>query len=297
MAITLSRPAWARLSLDDDAQETLDLFLSSPLVILSLAIVGFWILVAIFARLLAPAVGDAFGDTHLEARLQPPTPAHLMGTDGLGRDVLSRVIMGTQITLLSGLVPIIVSTLIGVPAGAIAGYLGGRTDSVIMRIADMLIALPRLVLAIALGAALGPSLTNAMLALIVVWTPFYARAVYGQTLAIREEAFIETARALGVPAWKIIFRHVLPNAASTIIVLFTMDLGFGILTMASLGFVGVGAQPPSPEWGLSVSYGRSFMPEWWWITFFPGMAIFSIVLAFNLLGDGLRDALDPRRRR
>lgn len=290
-------PRRVSLRLSESQQEFMSLLAGNPLTLLGLGLVLVWTIVAMFANQIAPFPGDATGDTHLASRLLGPSTSHLFGTDQLGRDVFSRVIVGARVSLTSGMVPIVVSAAIGVPAGAIAGYFGGLVDSVIMRVADVLISLPRLVLAIAIGAALGPSLQNAMLALIVVWTPFYVRMVYGQTLSLKEEAYIESARGLGVPNWKIVLRHILPNAASTIIVVFTMDLGFGILTMASLGFVGVGAQPPSPEWGLTVANGRSYMPDWWWISFFPGAAICSVVVAFNLLGEGLRDALDPHSRR
>ena len=165
-----------------------------------------------------------------------------------------------------------------------------------MRSADIFLSMPTLLLAIAITAALGRSLVNAMLAIISVWWPYYARITYGLTLSIKERTFVEAAHGLGASRWRIIREHILPNSASSIIVMFTMDLGFGILTMSSLSFVGMGAQPPSPEWGLNISIGRAYMPEDWWTTFFPGMVIFMVVLGYNLIGDGLRDALDPHTR-
>lgn len=291
------RQAWATRLAGENNAENVYLFFTNPTAILGLVIVIVWVVIALFAYQIAPYPEHTTGATNLGERLQPPGGAFLFGTDHLGRDVFSRVVVGSRTSIGSGLIPIVVSLLIGVPLGAVAGFFGGATEAAIMRVTDMFLSLPRLVLAIAIGAALGPSLENAMLALIAVWWPYYTRIIHGQTLSLKQEMFVEAARGLGLSKWQIIRRHILPNAATTIIVLFTMDLGFGILAMASLGFVGVGAQSPSPEWGLAVSIGRAYMPDWWWVSFFPGLAIFSIVLAFNLLGDGLRDALDPRGRR
>jgi len=289
--------AASRLRPSESQREFFSLLLKNPVTVAALILLFVIGVVAVFAHQIAPYPEDATGATNLSERLQGPSWAHPFGTDQLGRDVFSRVLIGAQTSLTSGMIPILVSAAIGLPAGAIAGYYGGWIDSAIMRVTDVLISLPRLVLAIAIGAALGPSLENAMLALIIVWTPFYVRMIYGQAKSLRQEVYVEAARALGVPSWKIILRHILPNCASTMIVVFTMDLGFGILTMASLGFVGVGAQPPSPEWGAAVAEGRSAMPDWWWISVFPGAAICLVVVIFNVLGEGLRDALDPHARK
>jgi peptide/nickel transport system permease protein len=298
MDITVVRSSpLSRLRPSEGQREFFSLLLRNPLTVAAAVMLAALAIVALFAYQIAPYPGDATGATHLGIRLLGPSWHHLFGTDELGRDVFSRVLIGARTSLTSGILPIVVSAAIGVPAGAIAGYFGGWLDTAIMRVADVLISLPRLVLAIALGAALGPSLRNAMLALVVVWTPFYVRMIYGQALTLKEETYVEAARQLGVPGWKIILRHIIPNAASTMIVVFTMDLGFGILTMASLGFVGVGAQPPSPEWGAAVADARSYLPTWWWTSFFPGVAITLTVVAFNILGEGLRDALDPYSRR
>jgi peptide/nickel transport system permease protein len=293
----IDTPAPGRARVSESQREFISLLLKNPVTLVAMVLLLLIALVAIFASQIAPYPGDATGDTNLAERLQSPSWSHLFGTDALGRDVFSRVLIGAQTSLTSGMIPILIAAVVGLPAGAIAGYFGGWIDSAIMRVTDVLISLPRLVLAIAIGAALGPSLKNAMLALVIVWTPFYVRMIYGQAQAIRQEIYVEAARQLGVPAWKIILRHIMPNCASTMIVVFTMDLGFGILTMASLGFVGVGAQPPSPEWGAAVAEGRSSMPDWWWISFFPGAAICLVVVIFNVLGEGLRDALDPHSRR
>lgn len=287
---------WLTRIANEEYQESVYIFLTNPVALSGLALVIAWVVIAVFAYRIAPYPAHAWVETNLAQRLQPPSAEHLFGTDHLGRDIFSRVIIGSRTSIASGLVPILVSLVIGVPMGAIAGFFGGWLETLIMRTADVLLSLPRLVLAIAVTAVLGPSLQNAMLAMIVVWWPYYTRVIHGQTLALKEALFVEAARGLGVSNWKTVRRHILPNCASTIIVMFTMDLGFGILTMAGLSFVGVGAQAPNPEWGLAVSIGRTYMPDWWWMTFFPGLAIFSIVMAFNVIGDGLRDALDPRTR-
>lgn len=286
---------WIRLWWRDNG-ESVHAFVRNPNAIIGLMVIVGWCVVAVFAQHVAPFPEHAGGRTELGRRLAAPSAERLFGTDHLGRDILSMVIMGSRVSITSGLIPIAIAALAGIPLGAIAGFYGGWIETVIMRLMDVLLSLPRLVLAIAFGAVLGPSLRNAMLALIIVSIPYYTRVIHAQTLGLKEEAFVEAARGLGVSKRRIVAKHILPNAASTIIVMFTMDLGFGILTMASLGFVGVGAQPPSPEWGLGVSIGRAYMPDWWWVSFFPGLAIFSIVMAFNLVGDGLRDSLDPRKK-
>lgn len=280
----------------EDNQEKIVIFFRNPLSIIGLTLVLCWVLVAVFALRMAPYPEDAGGVVHLGIRMQSPSAEHWFGTDDMGHDILSRVIIGSRISIRAGLIPIVLSLIIGVPAGGAAGYYGGKLETLIMRGADIFLAMPRLILAIAICAALGSSLDNAILAVASVWWPYYARIIYGQTLSLKESVFIEAARGMGASNWRIIREHILPNCVSSIIVMFTMDLGFGILTMASLSFIGMGAQPPSPEWGLAISIGRQYMPDKWWLTFFPGMAIFTIVLGFNLIGDGLRDALDPRTR-
>lgn len=280
----------------EDVQEKIAIFVGNRLSLVGLALVLFWVLVAIFAELIVPYPGEDGSVVHMGVRLQGPSSLHLAGTDHLGKDVLSLVILGSRVSLLAGIVPIILALVIGVTLGALAATVGGVLDSIIMRGADIFLAMPALILAIAITAALGRSLPNAMLALAIVWWPVYARITYGLTLSLKERVFVEAARGLGASKWQIIRQHILPNSMSSIIVMVTTDLGFAILTMAGLSFVGMGAQPPSAEWGLNISLGREFMPEKWWITFFPGLAIFTLVLGFNLVGDGLRDALDPRTR-
>ena len=302
-AATAGETSWAERFQETQAarlQEyhfTLKRFLASPLAVLGAMIILALIIVAIFAPVLAPVPGDAFEASHLEDNLLPPSRLHPMGTDDLGRDIMSRVIFGTRLTLWIGFVVASLSMLIGVPVGAVAGFLGGKTDEILMRTADVFQSIPSLVLALAVATALRPSITNAMIAISVAWWPWYARVTRGQVLTIRERTFVEVAKCIGVSKKRIIFSHVLPNCISVLLVQASLQVGNAILAAAALSFVGVGAQPPSPEWGLMLTVGRGFLPEIWWFVTFPGLAIFITVLGFNLLGDGLRDILDPRLRR
>jgi peptide/nickel transport system permease protein len=227
----------------------------------------------------------------MRARLQGPSAAHLMGTDPLGRDVFSRVLVGARLSVQSVVVIIATAVGLGTIVGAIAGYVGGWVDDVIMRITDLFLAFPALVLALAIAGALGPSLTNAMLAVSVVWWPWYARLVRGQVLAIKEEPYVEAARAAGAHDARILGRHILPNFLSPVIVQATLDMGAALVTTASLSFIGMGAQPPSPEWGAMLSDGRAFFLNAWWLSAFPGVAIFVTVLLFNAIGRRLQLAL------
>ncbi len=272
-------------------------FLASPLTVTGAVVISLLFLVALLAPVLAPYPEDAGTTTHLAERLKPPSRSHLLGTDDLGRDILSRILVGSRITIQIGFVVTCLSVLIGVPIGAVAGFLGGKTDEVLMRTADAFQSIPPLILALAVAAALRPSITHAMIAISVAWWPWYSRVVRGQVLSLRERTFVEAARCIGVRKRRIIFSHVLPNCLSVILVQASLQVGNAILTAAALSFVGVGAQPPLPEWGLMLSVGRGFLPEIWWYVTFPGIAIFITVLGFNLLGDGLRDILDPRLRR
>jgi peptide/nickel transport system permease protein len=256
-----------------------------------------FVFLAIASPYIAPYPGDFEYGEHLESRLQFPSLAHPFGTDEMGRDIFSRVLYGTRISLTIGLVVMTIAIPIGVLLGALAGYVGGVLDETIMRITDIFLSVPSLVLALAIAASFGPSLPNSMAAISLVWWPWYARLVRGQTLSLKEQDFVEAARSIGVSTNKILMRHIIPNCIAPIVVQGSLDFGYAILTAASLGFLGVGAQPPTAEWGLMVSYGRHFFPSWWWVTTFPGLAIFVCVLGFNLLGDGLRDVLDPRLRR
>jgi peptide/nickel transport system permease protein len=236
------------------------------------------------------------GAVHLDRKLSAPDPDFWFGTDEMGRDILTRVILGTRISLRIGLIIVLVAMGIGVPLGITAGFVGGWVNEVIMRITDVFLSIPGLILALAIIGALGPGITNSMIALSLVWWPGNVRLVQGKTLALKEESYIEAARSVGASKARIIFSHILPNCASPIIIKSSMDMGMAILAAAGLGFIGVGAQPPAPEWGAMISVARNYLPNWWWFATFPGLAIFVTVLGFNLLGDGLRDILDPQSR-
>jgi len=263
----------------------------------SLIIIVLLILVAIFAPVIAPYPGHALSETNPVDKLQPPSAKYWFGTDELGRDMFSRVIYGTRISLQTALIAVGLALLIGVPLGAIAGGLGGVVDEIIMRITDVFLSFPPLLLAIAIAAFLGPNLRNAMLAIAISWWPWYTRIIRGQAVSIRERQFVRAARAIGAPKSSIIFKHILPNTFAPVIVQASMDIGGVILTIASLSFLGLGAQPPTPEWGLLISTSRTYFLNAWWYSTFPGIAIFITVLVFNLIGDGFREVLDPKTRK
>jgi len=262
-----------------------------------LLFVIFLIVVAVFAPWLAPYPSDAKGAVHPDQAFHPPDQTHLFGTDEAGRDILSRVIFGAPISLQIGILVIVLTLTIGLPLGVVAGYTSGAVDEFIMRITDMFLSFPPLLLALVISAVLGPSLTNSMIAIAIAWWPWYTRLVRGQVISLKERPFVEAARATGVSGPKIMFRHILPNSLTPIIVQASMDFGSVILTAASLSFLGLGAQPPTPEWGLMISIGRYYFLDHWYLATFPGLAILATVLAFNLMSDGLREALTPRLRR
>ena len=268
----------------------------NPLTAFGLGIIFILIVTVFFAPILAPYPDQGRGLSNLKERLLSPSLKHPLGTDNLGRDILSRIIFGSRISLRASLVVILIVLLIGVPLGLIAGYFGGKVDDIIMRFADMILAFPSLLLAIAIVASLGPSLMNALIAVSLPWWPWYTRLMRSQVLSIKEMQFVESARAIGVSRWRIMFRHILPNCLSPIIVQATLDMGYIILAIAGLGFLGLGTQPPAADWGVMVSDGREFFMIQWWISTFSGAAIFLTVLAFNLVGDGIREALDPKIR-
>jgi peptide/nickel transport system permease protein len=234
---------------------------------------------------------------NLGNRLKPPSAAHWFGTDEMGNDILSRVVMATRTSLWVGLTIVGIAAVVGVPLGIAAGYFGGLTRTLIMRVTDVFLSVPGLVLALAIVAALGPGILNGIVALSIVWWPGYVRLVEAKALALRSEPFVEAARAVGAGHARILALHILPNCTSPIIVKASMDMGLAILAAASLGFVGLGAKPPAPEWGAMISVARTYMPNWWWYAVFPGVAIYLTVLGFNLFGDGLRDILDPKSNR
>lgn len=251
-------------------------------------------IIAVIAPYVVPFPEDATGNMRATARLEPPDSTFYFGTDHVGRDVYSRVLMGTGLALKVGAVIIFLASAIGVTVGVVAGYFGGWVDDVLMRITDIFLTVPALVLAIAVTAALGKGMINVMIGISLVWWPGFARLSRSTVLSLREELFVEAARSIGVANSRILFRHVVPNTLSPIVVKMSTDYGFAVLTAAALGFIGLGAQPPTPEWGAMINGGRDYFPESWWVSTFPGMAIFVMVFCWNLLGDGVRDLLDPR---
>ena len=258
------------------------------------------VLLVVVAAILAPLIAthpEAVWDMNPANRLKPPSSDWLLGTDRMGADIYSRVIYGARITLLIACVAVGAALLIGVPIGLWAGWNEFWIGESLMRVSDVFLAVPQIVLAIAIAQTLGPSIENVILALSVTYWPWFARLVYEEVRTLKHETFIEAAIALGVPNWRIVLQHVLPNVTSPIIVRTSIGMGFTILTAASLGFLGLGAPPPAPEWGRMISESREFLPEAWWYALAPGLAIFMVVMGFNLLGDGLRDVLDPRLRR
>ena len=251
------------------------------------------ILIAILAPYIAPY--DPIEQTIYDA-LQAPSSKYLLGTDEVGRDILSRILHGTSISLRVGLVSVGIGSVLGVLLGLIAGYYGGHVDNLILRLMDIWLAFPGILLALAIIAVLGPSLFNVMIAVGLSATPAYVRVTRGSVLSLREMEYVLSARAVGCRGFQIIGRHIFPNVLPSIIVLSTLGVASAILTAAALSFIGLGAQPPTPEWGAMLTMGRQFIRQAWWVTTFPGLAIMITVLGINLLGDGLRDALDPRLR-
>ncbi len=275
-------------------KDYIKLLKKSPLAMIGTVLVILFLFVALFAPMLAPY--DPIKQD-LNNILQPPSKEHPFGTDTLGRDILSRIIYGARISLIVGVLVVTISSIIGIVAGLISGFFGGYIDLIIMRITDLFLSFPALILAMAIAGALGPSLTNTMIAISLVWWPPYARLIRGQVLTVKHKEFVEAATALGQSNLRIMFTHVLPNSLTPAIIQATMDLGAVILTAAGLSFIGFGAQPPTPEWGSMISLGRNYFLKQWWLATFPGLAILITVVGFNLLGDGIRDLLDPRIRR
>jgi peptide/nickel transport system permease protein len=283
-----------RRSAAREAKRYARIFAKNRASVAGLALVVAFLAVALIGPWIVPYPEDATGTVHLDRKLQAPSRAHWFGTDEVGDDVYTRVMLGARLSLQIGLVITVVAALIGVPLGVVAGSMRGALSEIIMRVTDIFLAVPALVLAVAVVAALGPGIVNAIIAVALVWWPGYVRLVQGKALAISQETYVEAARAVGMGRVRIVFVHVLPNCLSPIVIKASMDMGTAILTAASLGFIGLGAQPPFPEWGAMISHGRNYLPTWWWYSAFPGLAIYLTVLGFNLLGDGLRDLLDPK---
>ncbi|HEV2356522.1 MAG TPA: ABC transporter permease [bacterium] len=268
-------------------------FVRSPLAMIALVVVAAWLVAAAAAPLLAPEPPLA---QDIAGRLAAPGPAHWLGTDPLGRDVLSRVLYGARISIPVGLAAVALAVLLGTVVGSVAGVAGGIVDEAIMRLTDLMLAFPTVILAMIISAALGAGVWNAVLAIMVAWWPSYARFARGLVLAVRGREYVEAARAVGASTLRVFGRHILRNIVSPIVILGTLDVGHAILTFASLSFLGLGPPPQIPEWGSMIAAGRDYLVQWW-IATFPGLAILTLVLALNVVGDSLRDALDPRLRR
>jgi len=265
-----------------------------PTALIGLFLLLLFFVLALLARWISPF--DPL-EQHIVDSLKPPLTSYLLGTDKLGRDILSRMLYGAQISTLVGLAVVTAAGTFGTLVGLIAGFRRGWADEVLMRVTDIFFAFPPLILAMAIAGALGPNLRNALIAVIVVLWPVYARLVRGQVLVLREREFVQAAQAIGVSNWRIILRHLLPNTLAPLLVQASFDMGTTILIVAGLSFIGFGAQPPTPEWGIMISEGRNYMTTQWWLTAVPAVAILLFVASFNLVGDGLRDVLDPRLRK
>lgn len=267
-------------------------FSRNPLSVIGLAIIALVVLLAVFAPLVSPYPAHVGTFTNFGEASQAPSSKYLLGTDTIGRDILTRIIFGFRVSLALGVVVLLLAVPIGVLLGLLAGYFGGRLEAVIMRITDVFLAVPPLVLALAVLGFLQPNLFNAMMAVTVMWWPWYTRLVYNLTRSVRTEGFVTAAEVIGASKAHILFREILPNCAPSILTKMTLDMGFVILIGSSLSFLGLGVQPPTPDLGTMVADGAKYLPDQWWISVFPGLAVLFCVLGFNLLGDGLRDLLD-----
>ena len=278
------RPRW---------RETLGLLARNPTALVSALVLVAIVVVAIFGETFAP---HGANEQDIANRLQAPSGEHPFGTDDLGRDILSRVILGASVSLRVGFLSVGLALVVGTVLGLLAGFYGGWVDDVLMRIMDVLFAFPAVLLAIAILAIRGPGTSNTIIAIAIVYVPIFARVTRASVLGVREEVYVRASRSVGASDFRLHTRHVLPNAAPPIIVQTSISLAFAVLAEAALSFLGLGTQPPNPSWGLMLAEGRGFIQLAWWLAFFPGLAIIVTVLCFNLLGDGLRDVLDPRQR-
>ncbi|SHN86891.1 peptide/nickel transport system permease protein [Geodermatophilus obscurus] len=278
------RPRW---------RETLGLLIRNPTAATAATLLLLIVLMAVFDDTIAPSGANEIA---VEDRLQPPSLEHPFGTDDLGRDILSRVVLGAAVSLRVGFLAVAFALVVGATIGLVAGYYGRWVDDVLMRFMDIIFAFPAVLLAIAVLAVRGPGSGNTALAIGIVYVPIFARVTRASVLGVREEVYVRASRSVGASDLRLITRHVLPNAAPPIIVQTSISLAFAVLAEAALSFLGLGTQPPNPSWGLMLAEGRGFIDLAWWLAFFPGLAIFLTVLCFNLLGDGLRDVLDPRQR-
>jgi len=294
MTTTETTPTVASVGFGGRVKATARYLARHPGLVVSLAILGLVVGGALLAPWVAPFPDDAGTATNLMATLLAPGPEHPLGTDTAGRDVWSRVLFGAWWSVGTSFLVIVASLTIGVPVGLFSGAVGGWVDEVLMRVVDIFLAFPSLLLALAIGAALGPSLEHAAIAIVVAWWPWYARLMRGEAAAIRGRAFVESSRLLGISPFRVATRHILPNASGPVIVQASLDLGGVILTLAGLSFLGLGARDPTPEWGLMVEQGRTLFQTHPWVAIAPGAAIMLAALAFTLLGEGLRERLDPK---
>jgi peptide/nickel transport system permease protein len=292
-AVLASPIASAADELESPAQRALRRLFARKGAVAGLVVIAAFIVLAVFAPLIVPF--DPLATSWTLVR-KPPSALHWFGSDDLGRDILSRVIFGTRASLLAGAISVGIALSIGVPFGLLAGYRGGFIDALISRITDAMLACPFLILAIALAAFLGPSLGNAMIAVGITTTPVFVRLTRGQTIGVKVEDYIEAARAIGNPRWRIALFHILPNILPALLVQATLSIAAAIIAEAALSFLGLGQQPPSPSWGSMLNAAQRFLTNAPWMALWPGLAIFLVVLSFNLVGDGLRDALDPKSR-
>lgn len=260
---------------------------------LGAGIILLWVLIALTAPWISPYLPDTVDVVN---RLKPPSLAHWLGTDALGRDVLTRLLYGSRISLMTGFIVVLVSALFGTLIGGIAAFARGKVEELIMRVTDLVLCFPPIILALAIAAALGIGTTNTIIAMLVVWWPKFSRLARGLVIVQRSQEYVEAALVVGLSPSRILIRHIIPNAVGPLIVLVTLDVGNAIITFAGLSFLGLGVVPPTPEWGSMVAEGRELV-EQWWVASFPGLAILTIVLGFNFLGDGIRDWLDPKSRR
>lgn len=275
-------------------KEIWEIALRNKLTLTGFIIVGLVVLVGLLAPVLAPYDPNLMD---IPARLQGPSSAHPFGTDEMGRDILSRVMYGARISIAVGVIIVAVSAAIGVVLGSLSGYFGGRIDQAVMAVTDMILAFPSMVLALALTAAMGPGLLNTMLAVIIVRIPMYTRLMRGQVLVQKEQQYVRAARTFGEKPFWIVARHIVPNCLTPLMVQMTLGIGDAILIASSMSFIGLGAQPPTPEWGAMISTARVYAIDQWWYAAFPGLSILITIMGFNLIGDGIRDILDPRSRK
>jgi len=266
----------------------------NPLMLAGIVVLLIILLLSLFAPLISSYEPTKI---NIKDRFAPPSAEHWFGTDEVGRDIFTRILYGARLSLGVGVAVVLGAGLIGTVIGSISGYFGGRIDQIIMRLMDMILAFPSLVLAMAVAATLGPNLQNAMLAIAIIKIPVYVRLARAETLSLREKLYVKAAVTFGIKPWRIITRHIIPNAISPVIIQVTLDIGDAILLVATLGFLGLGAQPPTPEWGAMISVGWKHLLDYWWYPTFPGFALFLASCAFNLIGDGVRDILDPKANR